>query len=471
LLLGAADKQGKRGNTSRLRDERDERRVEWIRVVSLQPHPNNLRTHSSAQIRQIAQSIRKFGWTVPVLIDRSGRVIAGHARLEAARLLGIERVPTIRLERLTEVQTRAYIIADNKLAENAGWNQQLLAAELQFLSNLDIDFDLTVTGFEAAEIDLLIQGPDSSGTSGVDDEIPPIDELTPIVTRYGDLWIARSHRLLCADATKVISFRQLMGRKKAQMVFSDPPYNVQIDGNVCGSGSIRHREFLMASGEMSEIEFSAFLKTTLGNLALFSIDGSIHFICMDWRHLFELLGAARNVYSEIKNLCIWVKDNGGMGSLYRSKHELVLVLKNGTAAHINNVELGRFGRNRTNVWTYQKGNSLSEGGRDELAMHPTVKPVAMVADAILDCSKRGGVILDSFGGSGTTLIAAEKTGRRAAIMELDPAYVDVTIRRFQKLTGEKATHAETGLTFDEMQTARAPASAAQIEEPKRAGGE
>jgi hypothetical protein len=230
---------------------------------------------------------------------------------------------------------------------------------------------------------------------------------------------------------------------------------VPIDGNVSGLGSIKHGEFPMASGEMTIAQFIAFLKTSISHLATFSTDGSIHFLCMDWRHLFELLTAARDIYSELKNLCVWNKDNGGMGSLYRSKHELILVFKNGTAPHVNNVELGRFGRNRTNVWNYPGANSLRDARRDELAMHPTVKPVAMVADAFLDCSKRGGIVLDCFGGSGTTLIAAEKTGRRAFLMELDPVYVDTTIIRFEKLTGQQAIHAETGLTFTQMKLERA----------------
>ncbi len=452
---------------AQLRRESDERKVEWVPVASLKTHPKNPRTHSRAQIRQIVESVRKFGWMVPILVDKNCRVIAGHARLDAARILGVERVPIIRIAHLTEAETRAYIIADNKLAENAGWNQQLLAAELQFLSNLDIDFDLTVTGFETAEIDLLIQGSDSIGAGGVEDEIPPIDPSTPTVTQLGDLWIAQRHHLLCADATQQISFRRLLGRKKAQMIFTDPPWNLKINGNVSGLGSIKHREFPMASGEMSESEFDAFLKVSFTNLAYFSTDGSIHFICIDWRHLFDALGAARSVYSELKNVCVWVKDNGGMGSLFRSRHEMILVLKNGNAPHINNVELGRFGRNRTNVWNYPGANSLRDGRRDELAMHPTTKPVAMVADAILDCSKRGGIVLDSFSGAGSTLIAAEKTGRRGYLMELDPAYVDVAIRRFEKLTGEQAIHADIRRKFADVQRERVgeqnPAREGQVE--------
>jgi DNA modification methylase len=459
-----------RGNNSLLAEPANERKVEWVSIASLQPHPSNARTHSPRQIRQIARSIREFGWTVPILADRNGGVIAGHARLEAARTLDIDRVPIIRLEHLTEAQVRAYVIADNKLAENAGWDQQILAQELQFLSKLDLNFDLTLTGFETAEIDLMIQGSDPMAGDSADDEILQLDESNPVVSRHGDLWIASEHHLLCGDATKRNSFKLLLGRRKAQLIFTDPPWNLKIDGNVSGLGAIKHREFPMASGEMSDVEFINFLKTIASYLVAFSSDGSIHFICMDYRHLFELLLATRGLYSELKNLCVWNKDNGGMGSFYRSKHELILVYKNGTAPHINNIELGRFGRNRTNVWNYPGANSLRDGRREELAMHPTVKPVAMVADAILDCSKRGGLVLDSFGGSGTTLIAAEKTGRRAALMELDPAYVDLTIRRYQKLTGEKMTLAATGLTFDEVEAEREANTATRTEGTESTGG-
>ena len=346
-------------------------------VKSLILYASNPRTHSAKQIRQIADSIVEFGWTVPILIDRNGRVIAGHGRLAAAILLSIEQVPTICLDQLTEAQVRAYIIADNKLAENAGWNQQLLAGELQFLSSVEIDFDLEVTGLETAEIDLRLQGSTTSDAGGVDDQVPPINESTPAATQYGDLWNLSEHRLLCGDATEKGSFKQLLGGKKAQMVFTDPPWNMKIDGNISGLGSIKHREFFMASGEMSEFEFSAFLKTIVVNLVAFSADGSIHFLCMDFRHLFELMGAARGVYSEQKNLIVWNKDNGGMGSLYRSKHELILVYKNGTAPHINNIELGRFGRTGPTSGDYP-ARPPRDGRRDELAMHPTTKPVAMV---------------------------------------------------------------------------------------------
>ena len=426
-------------------------KIEHVQITQLRPHRGNPRTHSAKQVRQIADSIRKFGFNTPILIDQNDGVIAGHCRLLAAKLLGMSEVPTIRLDQMSEAQKRAYIVADNRLAENAGWDRELLALELSYITELEIDFDLTITGFETAEIDLLLLAPEESGSRDEAEQVPEIDRSKPSVTRTGDLWILGSHRLLCADSTDARSFDHLLGGKQAEMVFIDPPYNVRIDGNVSGLGQIKHREFAMASGEMSEAKFTAFLNTAFRNLVAHSADGSIHFVCMDWRHCFEVLSASREVYAELKNLCVWNKDNGGMGSFYRSKHELVFVFKNGIGPHINNVELGRYGRNRTNVWDYPGVNSLRQGRLEELAMHPTVKPVALVADAILDCSKSRGIVLDCFGGSGTTLIAAEKTSRRGYVMELDPAYIDVTIKRFQKAFGVDAIHALSGRTFSEIE--------------------
>jgi DNA modification methylase len=283
------------------------------------------------------------------------------------------------------------------------------------------------------------------------DRLPDIDETAPPITRLGDLWLLGRHRLLCADATKAESYARLLAEEQAQMVFTDPPYNVPIDGHVCGLGSVKHAEFAMASGEMSETEFTGFLETVLGQLAAHSVNGAIHFVCMDWRHLYELLTAGRAVYSEIKNLCVWNKTNGGMGSLYRSKHELVAVFKAGKGPHINNVELGVHGRYRTNVWDYAGINTFGKDRDAELAMHPTVKPVALVEDAILDCSRRGGIVLDAFSGSGTTIIAAERSARRGFGLELDPKYVDATLKRFRALTGEEPVHADSGLTLGELE--------------------
>ncbi len=429
--------------------------IEWRPIGSVEPNPRNPRTHSRQQVRLIADSIRQFGFVNPILIDEADRIIAGHARREAAERAGFETVPVIRLSHLTEHQKRALALADNKIALNAGWNAELLAQELQILSEVEIDFDVSITGFETAEIDLLIEGLNSGETDARADALPeplPEDEVT---VRRGDLWLLEPHRLLCGNALNTADFDRLMAGQAAQMVFTDPPYNVPIDGHVSGLGAIRHRDFAMASGEMSEAQFTAFLGCALANLVAHCLDGSIHFVCIDWRHIGELSAAGRETYTELKNLCVWNKTNAGMGSFYRSKHELVFVFKNGRAPHINNIELGRHGRNRTNVWEYAGVNALRPDRLDELKMHPTVKPVDLVADAIMDCSKRGGIVLDCFAGSGTTIIAAQRTGRRAYAMEIDPGYVETAVRRWQAYTGEHAIHAETGRRFAEIQSARA----------------
>ena len=429
-------------------------KISYQNPNDLTPYPRNARTHSKQHIHQIAESIKHFGWTNPVLVDEENMVIAGHGRVLAAKELGFTSVPTIAIENLSDAQKRAYILADNKLAENAGWDRDILAIELQSLIEMDLDFDVTLTGFETPEIDILI-GELGDDELDSDDEVPEPDTDNPPITQPGDLWQIGGHRLLCGDATKPEDIVRLLDGKKAQMVFTDPPYNVPIDGHVCGLGAVKHREFAMASGEMSEAEFAAFLKTVFGNLVGHSVDGALHFICMDWRHIGEVLEAGRDTFTELKNLCVWAKTNGGMGSLYRSQHELVFVFKAGNKPHINNVNLGKHGRNRTNVWTYPGVNTFGKDRDAELASHPTVKPVAMVTDAILDCSKRGGLVLDVFAGSGTTLIAAEKTGRRGYGVELDQLYCDVIIRRMRETAGLKAVHAETGLGFDDITAARA----------------
>lgn len=434
-------------------------------IRELKPRPGNPRSHSRAQIRQIARSIEEFGFNCPILIDKDDQIVAGHGRFEAARELGLARVPTIRLEHLTEAQARAFMLADNRLAERSTWDRELLGKELEFLTSLDLEFDVTTTGFSTGEIDVLLN-PTADPPAAAEDEVP--EPLADAVSRAGDLWLLRDHRILCGDATAPVSFSRLLGWRRAQAVFVDPPYNVAIDGHVCGSGAIRHREFEMASGEMNPEQFTTFLEEALRPLARMSADGALLFVCMDWRHTFELTSAARRLELDLKNLVVWRKDNAGMGSLYRSQHELIFVMKSGQKPHINNVELGRFGRYRTNVWEYPGANSLRKDRRGDLEMHPTVKPVALVADAICDASNRDGIILDSFGGSGTTLIAAHKTGRRGYLVEIDPLYVDVTIRRFQKLTGIDAMLADSKQTFDAVAAERAPVAKSAAEATARA---
>ena len=417
--------------------------------AALMPRKSNPRTHSKAQLKQIADSIRTFGFTNPVLVDEENGLIAGHGRLEAAKQLGLETIPTVCLAGMTEAQIRTYVIADNRLAENAGWDPELLAIELQYLADLDLDFDVTITGFSMPEIDVLIGGLDAPAQKP--DPADAVPEVTgPAVTRLGDIWQIGPHRLICGDATAPGTYARLLEGEAAQMVFTDPPFNVPIAGHVSGLGKVKHREFACASGEMSEAEFTAFLRSVFGNLAAASGDGAIHFVAMDWRHMREVIDAADGVYSALKNLCVWSKTNGGMGSLYRSQHELFFVFKSGTAAHINNVELGKHGRYRTNVWSYAGVNSFGATRDDELAMHPTVKPVALVADAILDCSRRKGIVLDAFAGSGTTLVAAHKTGRRGYGIELDPIYCDVILRRLAKIAKLEPVLIETGQTFADV---------------------
>jgi DNA modification methylase len=423
--------------------------VEYLDIDKLRPSPHNARTHSPQQIRQIERSVTEFGFTNPLLVDGAGLILAGHGRVEAAKRLGFSRVPVIRISHLSLAQKRAYIIADNKLAEKAGWDRDILAIELQGL--IDVGFDAELTGFDVPEIEMILDAPDPAADNAAEELIPDIAP-TRIITKANDLWILGEHRLLCGDARREGSFATLMGGSCAQLVFVDPPYNVQIRGHVSGKGRIKHREFAQASGEKTSAQFVKFLDDSLGLLAEHSMDGSIHFVCTDWRHLDEMLTAGRRAYRELKNVVVWAKTNAGMGSFYRSQHELILVWKHGRSKHINNIELGKHGRSRSNVWTYAGANTFSAERLTDLAMHPTVKPVALVADAILDCSRRGDLVLDSFGGSGTTLIACERTGRKGRLIEIDPIYCDQTIRRWQGITARDAVNA-AGVPFSHIEKA------------------
>jgi DNA modification methylase len=434
------------------KNEPQELSVTYLPVSNLKPYDTNARTHSKHQVRQIADSIKSFGFTNPILIDHKNTIIAGHGRVVAAKSLGMDRVPTIRLENLSENEIRAYAIADNKLAERAGWDKEILAIELQHLMTLDSNLDITITGFEIPEIDLILEGATSKEQNS--DDSFEIDETVQPISQPGDLWQLGKHRLFCGNSLEPASYKTLALARRASVVFLDPPYNVAIDGHATGSGSIHHREFAMASGELNEAEYMGFLTRALSLVAKHSTSGSVHFVCIDWRHLNELLTAGKQVYTSLLNLCVWVKSNGGLGSFYRSRHELVFVYRNGKDSHRNNVQLGKFGRNRTNVWEYAGINTLPRQSDEGnlLALHPTVKPIAMVADALLDCSARGEIVLDSFLGSGTTLLAAERVGRVCYGIEIDPLYVDVAIRRWQKHTGDHALHGVTGKRFDEIET-------------------
>ena len=420
-----------------------------IALVQLRPLTRNARTHSRKQLRQIADSIERFGFTNPVLIDSDNRILAGHGRVEAAKQIGMTSVPCLRFDHLSASEKRAYVLADNKLALNAGWDEELLALELKELSEADLGFSLDITGFSIAEVDSLVEGlsPEEAGDPAVEELPDPAK--TPRRCRSGDIYRLGPHRLICGDALDAGTVAALMDGETAEMVFTDPPYNVRIEGNVSGLGKVRHAEFAMASGEMSSTEFTAFLSRAFSNLAAHSSEGSIHFVCMDWRHMGEMLEAGGAIYTELKNLIVWVKDNGGMGAFYRSRHELVFAFKKGVAPHINSFELGQHGRYRTNVWVYRGVNSRGARRMEELAMHPTVKPVAMIADAIKDVSRRKGVVLDLFGGSGSTLIAAHKTGRRARVCELDPLYCDHILARWEKFARDDAELIACGIGSSE----------------------
>ena len=427
-------------------------KFEFLPIEDLKPDPRNPRQHDRQQILAIAKSVDAFGFNAPILIDRDRVIIAGHGRLEAARLLGLKIVPTVRLEHLTKAQARAYQLADNQLTDRSTWDDGKVAVQLKELSEMAIDFDLEATGFELPEIDRLIQSLDDPEVADDADQFEEAED--DAVSVPGDLWILGDHRLYCGSALDPNIYRILLDGARAVAVVTDPPFNVRIKGHVSGNGAKQHPEFAMASGEMSEDKFAAFLTQTFGLLSIHMVAGAIGYFAMDWRHMQEILAASRAVSWDFLNLCVWVKSNGGMGSFYRSRHELFFVFKKHGAAHINNVQLGRHGRNRENVWFYPGANAFRRKGQvDGLALHPTTKPVGLIADALLDSTKRGDVVLDPFVGSGTIFIAAERTGRRAYGIEIDGRYTDVAIARWERFTGRKAQNAQ-GQTFAQVKLER-----------------
>lgn len=426
--------------------------VQSVAIRALRSHPHNTRTHSKKQTQLIATSIREFGFLNPIITDESGVILAGHARVEAAKLAGLTHVPVVRVDQLSPEQKRAYILADNKIAEHAGWDRERLALELGELSDLLplVGLDVSITGFEVAEIDLLMADMAQSHDPLADNNLA-LPEMP--VSRLGDLWGLGKHRLLCGDSRDPASFKRLMRRDLASACFCDPPYNVRVN-SIVGRGKHKHREFPFASGEMNTAKFRQFLTATLSNGASASRAGAIHFVCMDWRHYGDLREASQDVFDEMLNMIVWVKTNAGQGSFYRSQHELIAVFRVAGDQHRNNVELGRFGRNRSNVWTYAGANAFGNNRTENLASHPTVKPIALVSDALLDCTARGDIVLDQFAGSGTTILAADKVGRIARTIEYDPCYIDVAILRWQQQTKLEAVLDGDGRTFAEIRLER-----------------
>ncbi len=431
-----------------------------VHIDEIAAHPKNARKHPAKQLKQLENSIKAFGNNTPIIIDESRKILCGHARFEVLQRLGNTEIPTISIGHLSEAQKRAFMIADNKIAENAVWDEELLITELNYLAQLDVDVEVDLTGFSMGEIDILLGAADQPVS---EDPPPPPPDLDNTVTQPGDIWQLGPHRIICGDCRSEYVVNTLMDRRGAQMVITDPPYNVPINGHVCGLGSVKHEEFAMACGEMTLDEFAEFLFDALLQLERVCTDGALLYVFMDWRHQFELLIARQKLQIPLINMCVWVKNNGGMGSFYRSQHELVYIFKHGSGIFTNNVELGQHGRYRTNVWNYPGVNSFGKGRDEALAMHPTVKPAAMIADAILDATNRGDIVLDGFLGSGTTLIAAAQTGRVCYGVEIDSRYVDVAVHRWEEATGEVAIHEQSSVSFEDVAICRPDPLSREVE--------
>lgn len=420
-------------------------RIEYWPIGQVRTHPRNPRRHSPRKLAALRRAIATFRIFFPLAVDRSGNLLAGHARLTCAMELGLHEVPVVVVSHLTEIEKRLFALADNRIPELSTWDTDALKIEIEELSIPDLALDLSITGFDTADTDRIIKS-NCAGAADADDAVPEFRAVS--TSLLGDLWLLGRHKVLCGSALDADTYRSLLGDERVQMVITDPPYNVSIAGHA-RNAETAHREFVTASGEMTETEFTAFLGSFLQRVKTITEDGAIIYVFMDHAHALELQAAAYPLYGKQKNLCVWVKDGAGMGSFYRSQHELIFVFKNGDAPHINNFNLGEKGRYRTNVWSYPGANT-GHDRREALDIHPTVKPCAMFVDAMLDCSHRNGIVLDCFGGSGVTVMAAERTGRIARVVELDPLYVDLIVRRWQVATGDRAVHADSGKTFDQL---------------------
>ena len=431
----------------------DNLQIQYLSLDDIKPYKNNPKKHTEKQVTQIINSIKEFKFNNPILIDENNIIIAGHGRYLAGKHLKLDTVPVIRLTHLNEAQKKAYRIADNKLTENGEWDFDLLKIEFADIENLDLDGGLQLTGFDTAEIDTILT-PSMENNNSADPELNNVPFIpdNEIISKPGDIWKLGKHRIICGNALEEETYKNLLGDTLADMIFTDPPYNVKISGHVSVRENNKHKEFAMASGEMSDKQFTNFLTQNFTLLKKFSKEGSLHFICMDWRHIEEICHAGY-VFDSFKNVCVWNKTNAGMGSLYRSKYELVFIFKNGKQSHVNNVKLGAEGRYRTNVWDYAGVNGFGKN-KKLLKLHPTVKPVEMIWDAILDVSNRGDIVLDSFLGSGSTLIACEKAHRVCFGVELEPIYIDTAIRRWETLTGENATRQQDGKKYKDLLAAR-----------------
>jgi len=425
-------------------------RIAYLPPGSLRPSANNARTHSKKQLKQIAGSIKRFGFVNPVLISDDFEIIAGHGRVEAAKMLGLKEVPTVRLSNLSPAERRAYVITDNRLAELAGWDRDLLASELKGLLELQFD-DIELTGFSLGEIDDLLDwaAENKAEQPGRENELPADSLQGPAVSRAGDLWLLGPHRLLCGEALDLTSYQFLLEGKQADLVLTDPPFNIAIEDK--GSSPDRVGERNVA--EISEPQFIAFLTAFLQRAKENTKDGAVLFVFMDWRRLYALITASRAAGLALQDIVVWAKRGAGAakGSVYRCRHKLVAVFKNGDAVKTKTFEPGR-----TNIWEYAEVGASS----DDLAQHRPLKPTALVAGAILDVTERGAIVLDPFASIGTTIIAAEKTGRHGRAIERDPRFCDVIVRRWQHYTGKAARLAGSDLRFADLEASRLTAQTA-----------
>lgn len=423
--------------------------IEHVALQRVSPAARPLKKHRNQYIAKLAAGISRFGFLVPMLVDEEYRLVSGHARLAAAQLNKLEQVPVVRIDHLTEEQRRILAIFENKIAQESEFDEEALNLEFEELRLTEPELELTDSGFAIGEIDVLAG---RTRTKALDDldyvaEEPP---ERPPITRPGDEWLCGRHHIICADSTDPEVIAQLAAGAKFRQLIADCPYNLPTRAF---SSSGRFGNFQMAAGEMDRTEFIAFLGRFLAAAIPQLLDGALLYTFMDAKHIGELLAAAEGAGLDYKQLLVWVKGSAGLGSFYRSGHELIGVFKYGQAPSQNNIQLGRYGRNRSNVLSYP-GVMGTASGKRALTLHPTVKNIAMIADLILDASSPGDNILDSFGGSGTTMIAAEKTDRTAYLCELSPAFVDVTVERFNALGGEQARLKSTGQTFEEVRAER-----------------
>jgi DNA modification methylase len=426
-------------------------------VNDLRPPERSVRTHNRAQERKLTRIIRKHGIVAPIIVDPNGNIINGELVWKCSKKLGFDSVPTVVVRTNDPAAVKALRLALNRVAEDAGWDKENLREELKYL--LEVDYELDLTGFDAPEIDAILEiETPTIGVVDLDEEELPTG---PAVADTGDIIACGRHRIACGDARDPALLARLRGKNAVRMVMTDPPFNIPIDGFVGGKGGVRHREFAHASGEMSDAEFLAFLAGFFTTAMTTLIPGALVYTWMDWRHIDTLIAAGKQSGLALLNICVWAKTTAGMGSLYRSQHELCSIFKFGSEPHVNNVELGKHGRSRSNLWT-ARGMASFGRERNELSLHPTIKPVRLLADAILDASKRGDTVLDSFLGSGSTLLACDEIGRRCFGVEIDPLYVDVAVRRWQRATRRDAIFEDTGETFDERAVRRA-AEAADLE--------